>query len=428
MKRGQVSLEYVMIVGVVFVLLVPFFYYALSQTSENLRLSQATDAINNLAAKVNSVCSLAPGTTMYADITIPSGISYTNVTRNIINAKTSRFGDIYRNVICTINGTLPSRQGTYRLPITKMPSGIVYVGNMSLESVLATCFNSLKDGDETDVDCGGSCKKCEDGKMCNSASDCLSGYCSPTTGRCYTPSQTYPVISIEIPTPSNDSVVVVNSTFINSTITDPEGISLALLWWNGTNETFTIAGNNFYKNKTMLADGLYRYRIYATDYQNLQTATETRSVRINTTVTCENLFGNSVQNSGAINPTNALLIDGSYAVLPNSNNWVRTLGFQAKTGQIKSVQLAMRYRRVGTYVNDRIRLRYYIGTKASSVYQYYYNAAADTTVYFDVTSSMVWAWANISNTRVFAQYNAVGTADALDWYIDSLWLRVCHTS
>ncbi len=427
MKRGQVSTEYIMIIGAVLVVIVPLFYYTMTQTSENLRLSQMTDAVDTLSIKANSVCSLAPGTTLYADIIIPSGIIYTNITRNIINARTRRFGDVYKNTLCEVNGTLPSRQGNYKLPITKLTTGIVYIGNISLETVLLSCTNGVRDGDESDVDCGGSCSKCSDGKRCNSASDCMSGYCS-LSNLCYTPAQTYPVINLEPPTPLNETILVVNSSFINSTITDPEGIESALLWWNGTNESLLQIGNNFYKNKTNLIDGLYNFKIYATDFQQLQSVSETRTIRINTTVTCENLFGNAVQNSGAINPTNALLIDGNYATLPNSNNWVRTLGFTAGTGQIKSVELAMRYKRVGTYANDRVRLRYYIGTTASSVYQYYYDAAADTTVYFDVTASRTWSWADISNLRVFAQYNAVGTADALDWYIDSLWARVCHTS
>ncbi len=332
-KRGQVSIEYIMIIGAVFVVIVPLFYYTMTQTSENLRLSQMTDAIDTLSVKANSVCSLAPGTTLYADINIPSGIIYTNITKNIINAKTRRFGDVYKNTICEVNGTLPSRQGTYKLPITKLPTGIVYIGNISLETVLLSCTNGVRDGDESDVDCGGSCSKCSDGKQCNSASDCMSGYCS-AGNLCFTPPQT----------------------------------------------------------------------------------------------TCEELFGNAAQNSGATNPTNALLIDGNYAVLPSNNNWVRAVGFTAGTGQIISVELGMRYRRAGTYTNDRVVLRYYIGGAQSSVYQEYGDASAFTTVYLDVSSARAWGWADIGNLGVDARYNAVGTEDALDWHIDSLWVRVCHTS
>ncbi len=37
----------------------------------------------------------------------------------------------------------------------------------------ATCFNSEKDPDETDVDCGGPCHKCTEGKKCASKADCF---------------------------------------------------------------------------------------------------------------------------------------------------------------------------------------------------------------------------------------------------------------
>lgn len=40
------------------------------------------------------------------------------------------------------------------------------------------CNDSTKNGDETDVDCGGRCDLCEIGKICKSNSDCSSHYCN----------------------------------------------------------------------------------------------------------------------------------------------------------------------------------------------------------------------------------------------------------
>jgi hypothetical protein len=48
------------------------------------------------------------------------------------------------------------------------------------------CFNAVLDGDETDVDCGGSCPPCEEGKACLVDSDCKSGFC--LEGICVVPS------------------------------------------------------------------------------------------------------------------------------------------------------------------------------------------------------------------------------------------------
>ena len=48
-----------------------------------------------------------------------------------------------------------------------------------------TCTDQQKNGDETDVDCGGSCGGCLDGKTCAAGTDCASGTCEGTL--CLTP-------------------------------------------------------------------------------------------------------------------------------------------------------------------------------------------------------------------------------------------------
>jgi endoglucanase len=42
----------------------------------------------------------------------------------------------------------------------------------------STCASGAKDGNETDVDCGGTCRRCGDGKACSKDYDCQSGFCA----------------------------------------------------------------------------------------------------------------------------------------------------------------------------------------------------------------------------------------------------------
>lgn len=44
--------------------------------------------------------------------------------------------------------------------------------------VTVDCMDAVKNGDETDVDCGGSCAPCDDAKSCLLAADCKSGVCT----------------------------------------------------------------------------------------------------------------------------------------------------------------------------------------------------------------------------------------------------------
>ncbi|MCS6799480.1 MAG: GldG family protein, partial [Myxococcota bacterium] len=48
------------------------------------------------------------------------------------------------------------------------------------------CRNGMQDGDESGVDCGGSCPRCPTGDPCRSGADCVSGVCG-TDGRCAVP-------------------------------------------------------------------------------------------------------------------------------------------------------------------------------------------------------------------------------------------------
>jgi hypothetical protein len=49
----------------------------------------------------------------------------------------------------------------------------------------SSCCDGSKNGNETDVDCGGgTCKKCPNGDSCNSGSDCVSGNCHPGQDYC----------------------------------------------------------------------------------------------------------------------------------------------------------------------------------------------------------------------------------------------------
>jgi len=94
-----------------------------------------------------------------------------------------------------------------------------------------------------------------------------------------------PSITFTAPTPANNATINVSSAFINTTITDNVNVSSALLEWNGTNESMNFGGgDNWYKNKTGLADGTYTYKVWANDTTNNFNVSETRTLIVNTTV------------------------------------------------------------------------------------------------------------------------------------------------
>jgi hypothetical protein len=55
---------------------------------------------------------------------------------------------------------------------------------MTQTCVGATCMDTTLNGDETDIDCGGSCPPCADNLDCNLATDCNSLFCDTVNGPC----------------------------------------------------------------------------------------------------------------------------------------------------------------------------------------------------------------------------------------------------
>ena len=56
---------------------------------------------------------------------------------------------------------------------------------LCINSKCASCSNTVKDGDETDADCGGSCaRKCSVGRNCNGNEDCISEACDGSLHLC----------------------------------------------------------------------------------------------------------------------------------------------------------------------------------------------------------------------------------------------------
>lgn len=52
------------------------------------------------------------------------------------------------------------------------------------EHCVSTCSNGIKDGFETDVDCGGGCPECAEGAGCGQGADCESGICAGLSHVC----------------------------------------------------------------------------------------------------------------------------------------------------------------------------------------------------------------------------------------------------
>ncbi len=138
MGRSQVAMEYIILIGVLLILLIPILYYALSSSNESARLNQANDAVVSLAKAADTVYALGPGNRNYVWVNIPSGSEMAiDGANKLVLIKLSIYGsqsDIYQTTKGTleagsIGGTAiqstptPIGKGTYRVKVEYKDDG-----------------------------------------------------------------------------------------------------------------------------------------------------------------------------------------------------------------------------------------------------------------------------------------------------------------
>ncbi len=101
-------------------------------------------------------------------------------------------------IACTLTATCQAAVCTPKLVMSvcdvgdtcKFDSGCLTEKCVNGTCAFSTCHDKIVSGDETDVDCGGSCtKKCAPGQKCTVQADCdqtqYNKYCSASQGICW---------------------------------------------------------------------------------------------------------------------------------------------------------------------------------------------------------------------------------------------------
>ncbi len=90
--KAQASLEYIIIIGVIIIGVIPLFYYGLTKTRENVRIEQVSDTVNSLAKTADEVYSLGLGSRDFIWVNTPTGINSVSINGKTITLTISIFG------------------------------------------------------------------------------------------------------------------------------------------------------------------------------------------------------------------------------------------------------------------------------------------------------------------------------------------------
>src|SRR3989344_3217297 len=129
-KRGQAGIEYIMLVSVLLLFLIPIVHYSLTESTTRVKMYQLETSVERIAKAADAVYALGPGAQEVAVVTLPEGIERTIVGNYSVYFVASLFGassEIGYVTRANVTGSLPMLPGTYRIVMKHMPSGEVNI-------------------------------------------------------------------------------------------------------------------------------------------------------------------------------------------------------------------------------------------------------------------------------------------------------------
>lgn len=153
-KKGQASLEQLIILGIALTFVAAAFYIAISMSSDNIRAVQANDMVNKLSTSADYVYSMGAGSRETVSIYVPEGVVHTDIDNNTVKVRisqTSGESDIYEDAKPALIGSIPTTPGHHEVLVTHMESGKVMFGkNMLYCSPVALTKSFIQGQNGTD--------------------------------------------------------------------------------------------------------------------------------------------------------------------------------------------------------------------------------------------------------------------------------------
>lgn len=121
--KAQVALEYLIIVAIALVILLPLVLYANQMFvgyKENTRISLAKNAVKKLGESADWVYSQGQPAKLTLEIYMPEGIEEASLGSNeiLLKIKTSAgISDIFYRTISPLNGSIPNNSGYYKISL-----------------------------------------------------------------------------------------------------------------------------------------------------------------------------------------------------------------------------------------------------------------------------------------------------------------------
>jgi uncharacterized protein (UPF0333 family) len=130
MQKAQAAFEYMIIVILVLLFLLPVWNYAAttqSNTGTHLSASYAKNAADRITYSAGFVDSQGPPSKIILNVYVPKDVENATIINKTVIFRVrsgSDYSDVASMSIAEINGTLPATEGNYNIQIESTPSGV----------------------------------------------------------------------------------------------------------------------------------------------------------------------------------------------------------------------------------------------------------------------------------------------------------------
>ncbi len=130
-QRGQVGIEYMAILVLFLIILIPVMYIGIMDIQIQGQTSQARVAVDSIADTADRVYAQGAGTITTVEVYLPAGINYASFTNHEVdinlNLPTGDTTDVYAIARGNLTGTMPTVPGRHVLVVGMNESGYVTI-------------------------------------------------------------------------------------------------------------------------------------------------------------------------------------------------------------------------------------------------------------------------------------------------------------
>ena len=140
LKRGQGSTEYVMLLGIVLIVVLPLYLFSADTIGDSFRRSNVEDALGNVVIASNELNELGRGNKRIVKIQVPSGVDafYTGAGEIVYSINGV---NVSADIDFEVLGELPINEGLHSVRIRSIDDGVIVLGDwLRINEIIPECI------------------------------------------------------------------------------------------------------------------------------------------------------------------------------------------------------------------------------------------------------------------------------------------------